>query len=371
MQAIKVMHVISSLKIGGAETLLCDLVAQLNAKNIQQVVVFIHPGPMLEALRGLGIPTYHLRGIVCLFDPVFFIRLYRIIKKEQPDCIHSSLWAANVAARIVGKITKIAVICTLHNNNDQNGIVRNFVDAISLRFADEIIAVSEGIVRTMHTYRFLPTSRVKIIKNGIDAAAVRAQGELAAKVRQELGLARDHFVIGSVGRFVPVKNYSLLLAVFARIYREFPVARLILIGGGPQEQQLRSYADELEISGVVQFIIGQKAYGYYPLFDCFVQTSVKEGISIALLEAMSYERACIVTNSEPVHDVIENGKTGVIVSAKNQDGLYAALKITMQNSSLRERYGVAARARIENDFTLTSMANKYAKLYYSILDKKR
>ncbi len=370
MQTLKVMHIISSLKMGGAETLLCDLVEQLNTKNIQQVVVFIHPGPMIESLRTLGIPLYHLRGAVCLFDPVFFVRLYRIIKKEKPNCIHASLWAANVVARIVGRITKIPVICALHNNNDQNGTVRNIIDALSLWLADEIVSVSEGIVRTMGTYRFLPSARVMVIKNGIDAAAVRARAQEFTIVREHLRLARDHFVIGSVGRFVPVKNYHFLLTVFARILRDFPAARLVLVGSGPQEQELRAYADKLNISKQVRFIVDQKAYGYYPLFDCFVQTSAKEGISVALLEAMSCERACVVTNSEPIHDVIENKKNGCIVPAQSEGELYNALKIMIKNRSLRESYGVAARARIENDFALETMVDQYKKMYYSFIDKK-
>jgi glycosyltransferase involved in cell wall biosynthesis len=371
VQTIKVMHIISSLKRGGAETLLCDLVAQLSAKNMQQVVVFIHSGPMLEPLRALGIPIYHLQGVVCLFDPAFFVRLYRIIKREKPDLIHSSLWAANVAARIMGKITGVPVICALHNNNDQNGTVRNIIDALSLWLADEIISVSDGIVRTMHTYRFLPAGRVKIIKNGIDPAIIRARAQEFSMTREQLGLSKNDFVIGSVGRFVPLKNYPFLLTVFARISRDFPAARLMLVGGGPQEKELRAYANKLNISRHVRFIVDQKAYGYYPLFDCFVQSSAKEGISIALLEAMSCGCPCVVTNEEPFHDVIENGKNGYIVPANNENELYHVIKMLIEKPGIGKQCATWAQDRIENDFALTHMANKYANLYYSLARKKQ
>ncbi|OQA35874.1 MAG: putative glycosyltransferase EpsF [Candidatus Dependentiae bacterium ADurb.Bin331] len=364
MQTIKVMHVISSLKTGGAETLLCDLVAQLHKKNIQQAVVFIHPGPKVEALRSLSIPLYHLRGAVCLFDPLFFVRFYRMVKKEKPTCIHSSLWAANVVARIIGIFTRTPVICVLHNNNDQNGFVRNAIDMLSLWLADELIAVSEGVVRTMRTYRFLPAERVKVIRNGIDAVQVRARAQEQIISHEQLGFLPTHFIIGAVGRFVALKNYSFLLTVFARIYRDFPSARLILVGGGPEESRLRAQAVRLGIKNAVCFVIGQKAYGYYRLFDCFVQSSTKEGISIALLEAMSFGRACVVTTSERDHEVIENGKNGYIVAANDEDALYEALKIMIEKPFIRKKCENAAHITIESNFTLAKMVGEYENLYY-------
>src|SRR6516162_6535088 len=219
--AIKVLHVISSLKMGGAESLLCDLVERLRKKNVQQAVVYFHEGPFQERLAALGIKTYQVKGRMCLFDPLFFFNLSRAIRAEKPTCIHASLWAANVASRITGKILGIPVICALHNNHDQNGFIRNTIDSISLWLADEIVAVSDGIARTMKTYRFMPAQHVKVIKNGIDAECVLKKSEEDKVARESLGLTRDYFIIGSVGRFVSEKNYHFLLEVFSHFHKRY------------------------------------------------------------------------------------------------------------------------------------------------------
>ncbi|MBI2775156.1 glycosyltransferase [Candidatus Dependentiae bacterium] len=368
--AVKVIHIISSLKMGGAESLLYDLTERLQEKNIQQAVVYFHEGPFVARINELGIKTYHVKGYFCLFDPFFWIALYRAIDSEKPSCIHASLWAANVASRIVGKLKGIPVICALHNNHDQNGFVRNAIDSLSLWLADEIIAVSEGICRTMNDYRFMPAQRVHIIKNGIDADRIRSKSEKNLITRESLGLTEDNFVFGSVGRFVPLKNYSFLIEVFAKIHKNYPSTRLVLVGGGPQEAYLRSLAEKLDIKDAVIFIVGKNAIGYYPIFDCFVQSSVKEGISMALLEAMSIGIPCVVTNAELEHDVIQHKKNGLLLPANNGPIFYDNLCAIMTDSPFAAALGKEGMATIANEFRFDRMADSYRELYERLSGKK-
>ncbi|HEX2978273.1 MAG TPA: glycosyltransferase [Candidatus Babeliales bacterium] len=367
---VKVLHIISSLKMGGAESLLYDLVERLQEKNIQQAAIYFHEGPFVERITGLGIKTYHVKGYFCAFDPFFWVALYRAIDLEKPTCIHASLWAANVASRIIGKLKGIPVICVLHNNHDQNGLVRNAIDSLSLWLADEIIAVSEGICRTMNDYRFMPAHRVRIIKNGIDSDRIRNKSEKNLVCRESLGLNENNFVFGSVGRFVPLKNYSFLIEIFAKIHKNNPLTRLILVGGGPQEAHLRSLAQKLNVGEVTIFIIGKNAIGFYPIFDCFVQPSIKEGISIALLEAMSIGVPCVVTNAQLEHDVIQHKKNGLLLPSNDGPLLYDNLCALMADRSSAAALGQAGMATIASEFRFERMADSYFELYERLSGKK-
>src|SRR3982750_1406571 len=89
-----VVHVISSLKIGGAETVLYDLTRGLHVKGYQQSVIYFHEGPFSAQLCSLGIQVYYVMGLICLYDPVFWWRMYRLLHNLNPDTIHASLWSA-------------------------------------------------------------------------------------------------------------------------------------------------------------------------------------------------------------------------------------------------------------------------------------
>ena len=97
MQKIKLLHITSSLKMGGAEAVLCDLISSMDPNTFEHCVIYIHDGMHRECLIKLGVPHYQLQGAISLFDPIFFINLMHLIKKINPDLIHSMLWAGNIA----------------------------------------------------------------------------------------------------------------------------------------------------------------------------------------------------------------------------------------------------------------------------------
>jgi glycosyltransferase involved in cell wall biosynthesis len=162
---------------------------------------------------------------------------------------------------------------------------------------------------------------------------------------------------------VPVKNYPLLLRTFALLHAKNDQVRLVLIGQGPDEDALRNLACKLGISDNVHFIVGQKAYGYYPLFDVFVQSSDKEGISIALLEAMSAGVPCIVTNRNDFHAVIKHGYNGLLVAHNNAYLLAIALEKIIHDQKLRSHLVKNAYEVLEKNFDQHKMISAYQQLY--------
>lgn len=361
---IKLLHITSSLKMGGAEAVLCDLIEGLGSDEFEHQVIYFHDGPRMKQLRAMGVPLYQVKGFVCLYGPFFFVRLLQLIKKLCPDGIHSLLWSANVTSRVIARLLSIPHISVYHNNSDQNGRIRNLIDQLTRRFSTRLVAVSDEVAQSigLSNARLKPSS-VVVINNGIDTDSVRKKICANKITKTELGLSDDHFVFGSVGRFCSVKNYPLLLEAFSFVCKQHKQARLVLVGIGPDEQLLRRCAQRFGIADRVTFVVGKLAYGYYPLFDCFVQSSNKEGISIALLEAMSWGIPCVVTNSDAKHPVLTASKDGLVIQAGDAQALSFGLARLMGDRAFSRKLGKAGRCTVETDFSLERMVRAYRDLF--------
>lgn len=351
---VKLLHITSSLKIGGAEHVLHTIIANLDPQKFDQEVIYFHEGPYVEKIRMLGIRTHHVRGLLFRYDPVFFWRLYRTIKKLNPDCLHTLLWVANFAGRLCAWAQGIACVSVFHNDVAHDGKMRNLLDRLTLRFADRLVAVSEPVAESVRN-RLDSRAIIGVIHNGIELNP--------SAVAKAMADAVDTFMIGSVGRFEPVKRYDLLLECVAALHARHPQVRLCLIGLGSQEEFLRNRARELGIEHIVQFVIGQPALPYYPQFDCFAQTTAKEGISIALLEAMSCGVPSVVMHDTPDHPVIRHMRDGMVVDASDVHAFERAIEDLMANEILARQLGDAGRARIQKDFGAQRMVEEYKRLF--------
>lgn len=368
MKRIRLVHIISSLKIGGAESVLVDLLNSLPPDQYEHHVIYFHDGPNRLHIQALGIPTYHLTGFLYRYDLLFWWRLYRLIQHIRPHLIHSALWAASFAARVVSSCASIPVICAVHAELGHHGRLRTLLDFYTLSYAHAIVAVSEGVAASLVAQLDITNAqKIVLIKNGIDSVALQKKQEQQRKERSTIGLAADHFVVGAVGRFVPVKLFDQLIAACAELAKKDESVRLLLIGMGPLEGSLRAQVHQLGLDERVVFVVGESAYGYYPLMDCFVLPSLQEGLSIALLEAMASTRACIVTSSDGKHPVVENKKNGMVIAPANIPQLVDAIMSLIVDKALKVQLGNNAQATVTKNFTLARVANSYSNLIKSVL----
>ncbi len=362
---IKLVHFTSSLKIGGAETVLYCLVERLRHENFDQTVLYIHDGPYRERIQELGISCYQVSGSFFRYDIFFFGRLYRLLKKLKPDCLHTLLWSANNAGRIVARSLGIPIVCGMHNNVEQDGLLRNLLDRCTVRAATRLVAVSDEVAQGI-LQRYRVESTLKVIKNGVDCEEIGKKSVQLRKQRVDFGFNPEHLVIGTVGRLEPVKRYDLLLESFVSLLKQVPHARLLIIGSGSQEFLLRVQAEQSGLLGAaprVQFVHDSPAYGYYPLMDLFVQTSDKEGISIALLEAMSLGLACVVTHAGVRHPVIIHAIDGLVIRPGDPMELTQTLVVLGGNLPLRKELGACAQKKVQQEFSLCAMHAAYSHLF--------
>ncbi len=360
---MKVVHFITSLEMGGAQAVLYDLVTHLDAQKFEHHIIFIHDGPYLKTFEQAGIPTYQLTGFISPYDFIAFYRLIKLIKRINPNCLHTVLWSANWLGRIAAKITGITCINSLHNNVDQNENIRSMLDKLVPK-PQHLIAVSHEVKESYTTFH-RPSCPITVIPNGVNFEAIRQLGMKNRIKRTVLGYSKENIIIGSVGRFQPVKRYPLLLETFSLLHTENPAVRLLLIGSGPQEQELRDKARALGISPFVKFATNQRAYAYYPLMDLFVLSSEKEGISIALLEAMSYGVPPVITYHSTIHPVVIHGTNGYVAKTAKATCFAFTLRPLITNNTLRKQLGIAAQTTIKTKFTLHAMVASYEKIFHT------
>ncbi len=370
MKKIKLLHVISNLERGGAQAVLYNLLSHLDRTQFEHSVIYFRHGPHVQQIKQLGIPVYQIKGGFCLYDPLFFIRFMRLVKKLQPDCMHSLLWAANSVSRIAAKLLQIPLVSVLHNNAEQDGIIRYIIDYVSLGLSNSYVAVSGG-ARLSFIKRYPWFKNVNVIKNGIDVQDFTRLMSTFTISRHQLGIPEDAFVIGSVGRFEAVKNYRLLIKSFAVLVQHNSQIHLLLVGSGSQEKMLGEYVQQLGLSNKVTFVVGKPSYSYLPIFDCFAMSSDKEGISMALLEAMACGLVPVVTSADVKHPVIQSGVNGFVVPAGDVQKLAQQLEYVIQNDELRNQMGMKAQVTIEQTFSCTKMVQAYNSLFLErAADKK-
>lgn len=366
------MHVISSLENGGAQAILRTIIAQEGGAQYEHHVIYFHAGPYKNKLEELGVATYQVRGFVSLYDPFFFAKFVKLVHKLRPDCIHAALWAATVCTRVVGAMLQIPVVLAIHGQVqvEYAGFVRGSITKLVTKltaqphFSCTIVAVSGAVRDSLIAHQFVPNrSAIQVISNGVDVEQIVRIGMSAGLRRSDIGCDEHHLVFGAVGRLVPVKNYALLIKAFSHVVAQFPIARLVIIGEGPERPALESLIALYRLQESVRLCGEQNACGYFPLFDCFVQPSAQEGLSIALLEALCFGLPVLVTGVKAQHDMIIDGKQGIVVEPNNQIALINGMLRIAFDATFRVACAVECEKLVRNKGGAAQMVASYRALF--------
>ena len=367
---IRVMHVVQSLEVGGLENGVVNLLNRLNDERFSHVICCLtHAGKLAERIRSkevkiveVGLRTDRFRFPI--------MRLRSLIRPWMPDIVHTRGWGtidAIVAARVAG------VPRVIHGEHgreaeDPEGLncKRNVVRRTLSPMVDRFVTVSDDLKRWLTRTVGISERKIVTIHNGVDTTGFSNQGR--ADSRRQLGLDNSAFTIGTVGRLDPVKDHQSLLLAFAPIAQKNEFARLIVVGDGPTRQELESFAMSLGLARKVRFL-GERHDVAFVLkaFDVFTLTSIAEGISNTILEAMASGLPVVATRVGGNPELVEQGVTGHLVRARDVTGLTEAFECYRRDPDRGINHGKAARSRAERLFSLERMAGDYADLYSGVL----
>lgn len=205
--------------------LLIHLINELAKSGYQQEVMYFHDGPMRHELSLNNQSVHQIKGFFFRYDPIFFYRLISALRRSRPSVIHASLWAASFFGRCIAWLFSMPIICAVHAQPAHGGQFRLWCDWITARFAQQVVAVSPSIATSLVKNRLARCEHITVIQNGIDSSAFAQRAFNERKERTQFDFDQSHFLIGAVGRLVPVKNYPLLFKAVALLLPDYPQYR--------------------------------------------------------------------------------------------------------------------------------------------------
>lgn len=369
----KLLFIVPSLRLAGAEKVVYTLANSIDRNSFEVSLCCIMDKGMLlgthdyfPMLKESDIKIHFLKKRYSK-DILLLLELVAFIWKERPDLIHSHIAPIPLYASFSAWLNFIPCIVTLHGMGKEKS---SFCDKAIRTFAKFLVTVCKERKKKL-IENGLDPQKIVTIYNGIKLPE-KEDVAISQEIRNAHKIAENDFVYGCVANLHIYKNIKLLIKSFGRIYKSSsePV-KLILIGTGPELENLKKMTRELNLEEKVIFL-GQRndVLSILHIIDVFVLPSNTEGLSISILEAMASSKPVIATDVGGNKEVVENNQTGIIVPPEDEDALFEAMKYLMENREVGHKMGEAGRKRVEDHFSLDRMVHEYEELYEKCLNKK-
>ena len=351
---MKIAHVVDSMEVGGAETLVSQMCRLQRAEGHEPCVYAVgNLGPLGEQMRAEGFSVQANVGR-CLADA--WRTFFHIFRELHPEVVHlhnptPTVYAA-LAARVAG------VPCIVSTRHSLVAPPRRVVVELKYAFAatccDWLVGICDATTNNMRSLHSMPARKIARVYNGAVPVKRTAENQWPQKAG---------FTLVYVGRLAPVKNHALLLNGFRAALSSMPGLRLWMVGDGSERERLESLAAELGISAEVTFW-GQQldVAPFLSAADAFIMSSKSEGLPMSLLQAFSLGVPAIVTDVGGMVEVVKLAKAGITVATAPAE--MAAAIVRMATSEVeRKQFSVNAKEAFYSRFTLQTMADAYMNLY--------
>ncbi len=368
MKPIRVMHLTFDMGIGGTEQVIKNLINGSNAQQVAHHLCCIESplGPWGSALREEGIPTFSFSRPPKL-DWALIKEIRSLIREYKIDIVQGHQYTPWIYGFFAAFSTPAKVIFTEHGRfyPDITSFKRRVINRILFPFVARTTVISNATKAAIVKNEAIKTSSIDVIYNGIEPVPSCSKEELDG-LRNTLGFEEDTLIFGTIARFDPIKNQTMMLRAFAKARAKNNNIKLVLVGDGPERNTLEALVDELEIRSDVRFTGYQpQPYRYVQLFDVFLLSSLSEGTSMTLLEAMSAGKPCIVTDAGGNPELIEHEYNGLVTENANEAQFANAIgELANRNLSSMQ---TAAFETFAKRFTVEAMIQAYLKLYRNIL----
>ena len=362
--AVRVMHLLYSLRMGGMELGVLKIVNGADPSLIESSVVSCSPSEVPPSMRSRRVKFFEFNRRQGN-DPKLVVWLYNLIRRERPDVLHTHAWGTLCEGVIAGKLAGVPSIVHGEHGTMELRPRNLWVQRRVWGFVDRVLSVSSQLAERMTRETGFPREMITVIRNGVDLSRFGAIDRQAA--RRRLAIAPDQFVVGTVGRLVAVKDqHNLLEAVAALRSRGVPCVA-VLAGDGPLHEELTQQATALGILNQVRFLGARNDVPeIMAALDVFALTSRSEGLSNTILEAMASALPVVATNVGGNSELVIAGETGMLIPAESPENTAAALGRLWSDPARRQAMARAARHRAETEFSLAGMIRNYEALYLSV-----
>jgi len=369
VEKLRVMHVVNYLRRGGMEFNILKVIEKLGAANFDHRFCttrrYDDDFVRLYGLQNrLDVAAGSAEG---LQFPLF--RLMKIFRRYRPHIVHTHNWGALEAvpaARLAGVRTIIHSehgyeVETLGGAPMRQRLFRKWAYSMT----DAMFAVSRDLREHHARLAWIGAERIRVIYNGVDTNRFCPALERRAQVRRELGISEKTYVVGSVGRLVPIKDYETLISAASRLCAQGIDIVALLVGTGPELASLQEHVNSISnLEGRVHFLGAcDRVPEVLNSMDTFVLPSLGEGMSNTLLEAMASGLPVVATNVGGNPEVVGSRGSRWLFGPRDVATLAELLVRLAKNPEERHAEGTAARERAMHRFSLQVMAEQYRNLY--------
>jgi glycosyltransferase involved in cell wall biosynthesis len=360
------MHITFDMRIGGTEMVIKNIIDGCDKNQFKMSVLCIESplGPFAEDLQKDGIEFFQLNRQPG-FDTQLLKDIRKIIKKNKIEILHCHQYTPWVYGVIAAALTSTKVIFTEHGRffPDSSTWKRKLINPVLNLFTDNVTVISKATKQALIDFEKIPESSIDVIYNGITPLTIN-QNEVT-QLRTELDIPENHTVLGTIARFDPIKNHTMMLKAFSLLLEQVPNTTLIIVGDGEERDNIEACIKQLNISNHVILAGYQtKPQTYLALMDIYLLSSLSEGTSMTLLEAMSLYKPCVVTDAGGNPEIVLHSQTGFVT--KNDcfssfcQGIEQYLSLSQPE---KKKLQNNTKLRFEQNFNVSSMATNYSNIY--------
>ena len=373
---MRIVYTVLNGHMAGGQKVCLEILEEARRRGHQVCLVSPSCGEMTQRLEAMEVPVY----LIPMEHTFQFHRAWqfaRFLREWRADLVHCHAFVAgSILARLACKIAGVPILCHAHAHNyfNSNPVIRAWqiwLDTTTAQMTDGIIAVSESIRQTL-IQQGIPSCKVAVVHNGIRVTQI--DGLLVRRrLTQELGIDCRDRIVGTVGRLSQQKGQLEFLQAAQKVSEKFPRAYFLIVGedlefGGQYQRELEDWARRLGLGDRVIFT-GHRADAAQLMYalHVFVLPSWMEGLPVSVLEAMAAARPVIATLVGGVPEVVQDGKTGILVSPKNAEELADAIIYLLENPNIAVNMGLRGQARVREHFALSRKLDEIMALYNKVV----
>ncbi len=377
---MKILILLNAYHDDGPGNLMLSIVRNLiNKGDCRFYTAALSRGGSLKPLYEEMLISTKVLGIKGLFDIKAILSLYKFIKKEKFDIVHTNLLKADLIGRIIARFLKVPVILStehgIHTWQVKGkfwGIIIKRLYQFSAKFAKYIIVVSKSVRQDLLKNN-LPENKIKLIYNGVDTDYFSTMPK-DEKEKMHSYLSDEKFdnLIGVVGNIVPLKGHSYFIDAIPLILEKHPSTMVVFIGEGPLREDLEEKVNQKKLSKNVKFL--GELYSILPKMiasmDLFVQPSLIESFGLAVAEAQSCAIPVVASKTGGIPEIILDEKTGFLVAPGNPEQIAEKVNFLLDNPEKSVEMGREGRKHIIDNFNIERTAEAYYAIYDEVLSKK-
>ena len=377
MNKIKIAVIITKLELGGAQKVAISICEKLDKTKFETVLI-CGCGGILDEETKRKVRVIFVKDLVRQINPIkdlkALFKIYKILKQEKPDVVHTHSSKAGITGRVAAKLAGIKnIIHTIHGfsfNDTQSFFKRNlfiFLEKFCAKLSSKLIPVSTENIKKGMENNIGKKEQYHYIRLGVDINNFKNFNQIPS-LKKELKIDNNDILVTTIGPFKPQKNLHDFIKIARNISKKHTNFKFVIVGDGILRPAFEKLIKDYDISKNI-FLIGWRRdiSNILNSTDIFVMTSLWEGLPISTIEAMCCKLAPVVNDVDGQREIVKNNITGFLIKPHDTDSSEEKILLLANNENLRLTMGQAAQDTIDETFSIDYMVKQHEELYIKVI----